>query len=147
MQPSKSPSLLRAAEAGDRVGMVGSLVCAIHCALLPLLLSALPALGLGMFASADIDQAFAVFAGILGITTLSIGFRRHRAFHAWALLVPGLIMIWTGSFTGLHDHSLAHAALMTAGGLLVAGAHMLNLRLSHAPIGRPVASRAGVEAA
>lgn len=148
MQPNEAPTLIRAAETGDRVGMISSLVCALHCALLPLVLSVLPALGLGLFASADIDQAFAVFAGVLGITTLSIGFRRHRAFHAWALLLPGLAMIWAGSFTGLHDHSLAHALLMTCGGLLVAGAHMLNLRLSHRLLaGRPLARRIGTEAA
>ena len=121
----------RALEVGDRAGLFGSLVCAVHCALMPFLLAALPALGLGSVALIDIDQGFAIFASVLGVTTLSVGFRRHRTFNAWALLIPGLAAIGLGSFTSLHDHSLAHALLMVAGGLAVASAHMVNLRLTH----------------
>jgi hypothetical protein len=32
----------------------------------------------------------------------------------------------------LHDHSLAHAVVMTIGGVLLALAHLVNLRLTHA---------------
>lgn len=115
----------------DRVGMAGSLLCAVHCALTPLVIALLPALGLGVLGSIDIDQSFAVFAALLGITTLSLGFRRHRAFHGWALLLPGLALLGLGSFTTLHDHSGLHAAVMVCGGLLIAAAHFANLRLSH----------------
>src|SRR5690606_25279938 len=116
----------------DRIGAAASVLCAVHCALLPLALAALPALGLSVGGWADIDQAFTVFATLLGATTLAIGFRRHRTFQAWMLLVPGLAMVWLGAFTALHDHGVAHAAVMTAGGLLIAAAHLLNLRLTHA---------------
>ncbi|NLA67215.1 MAG: MerC domain-containing protein [Gammaproteobacteria bacterium] len=120
----------------DRVGVAASFLCAVHCALLPLALAVMPALGLSAAGRIDVDQAFTVFATVLGATTLAIGFRRHRAFRAWALLVPGLALVWLGAFTTLHDHGLKHAAMMTAGGLMIAGAHFLNLRLTHAA-GRP----------
>ncbi len=129
----------------DRVGATGSLLCAIHCATMPLLLSALPAMGMGFLANVDLDQAFVVFASLLGVTTLSLGFRRHRAHHAWALLLPGLLLLWAGSFTSLHDHSLGHALMMGCGGLLIAAAHLLNLRLSHRFAGRSVPRQPGVE--
>lgn len=116
----------------DRVGFAASLLCAVHCALLPLALAFLPALGLGVGGWVDIDQAFVVFATLLGLSTLSLGVRRHRAFRAWALLLPGLALVWAGAFTALHDHSLLHASVMTTGGLLLAGAHLWNLRLTHA---------------
>lgn len=116
----------------DRVGFAASLLCAVHCALLPLALAVLPALGLGVGGWVDVDQAFVVFATLLGLSTLSLGVRRHRAFRAWALLLPGLALVWAGAFTALHDHSLLHALVMTAGGLLLAGAHLWNLRLTHA---------------
>jgi hypothetical protein len=121
----------RLASTGDRVGMVGSLLCAVHCAVLPLVIAMVPTLGLGAMSWIDIDQAFTVFATLLGITTLSYGFRRHRAFHAWFFLVPGLALIWLASFTPLHNHSLGHVSLMVIGGLATAAAHLVNFRLTH----------------
>ena len=92
-------SALRISDSADRVGMVGSVLCAIHCATVPLVVSALPALGLGVFASADLDQGFGLFATLLGFSTLLLGYRRHRAFRALALLIPGLTLILIGSFS------------------------------------------------
>ena len=83
----------------------------------------------------DFDQAFVVFASLLAATTMTLGYRRHREFRAWALLVPALALVWLGSFTTLHDHTLGHLVVMVAGGLLLAGAHLLNLRLTHAARG------------
>ena len=114
------------------MGFAASLLCAVHCAALPLVLAVLPALGLRVGGWIDFDQAFVVFATLLGATTLTLGWRRHRAFHAWLLLVPGLVLVWVGAFTRLHDHSMTHVAVMTAGGLLLAAAHLVNLRLTHA---------------
>ncbi|TDK25079.1 MerC domain-containing protein [Luteimonas aestuarii] len=127
------PSALKQA---DRIGFAASFLCAIHCALLPLALALLPALGLKVGGWIDIDQAFVVFATLLGATTLTLGWRRHRVFHAWMLLVPGLLLVWAGAFTHLHDHGVLHAVVMTAGGLLLAAAHLVNLRLTHASTGR-----------
>lgn len=121
---------------GDRIGMFGSVLCAVHCALLPLLVAVLPTLGLGAFSLIDIDQAFTVFATLLGVTTLSVGFRRHRAFHAWMFLIPGLVLVWLASFSPLHDHSIWHVLMMVAGGASMATAHFVNLRLTHM-FGRP----------
>lgn len=120
----------------DRIGFAASFLCALHCALLPLSLALAPTLGLSVGGWVDIDQGVTVFATLLGVTTLAIGFRRHRAFRAWALLAPGLALVWLGAFTPLHDHGLGHAVLMTLGGLMIAGAHLLNLRLTHAAAAR-----------
>lgn len=122
------PSALKQA---DRIGFAASFLCAIHCALLPLALALLPALGLKVGGWIDIDQAFVIFATLLGATTLTLGWRRHRVFRAWMLLVPGLVLVWGGAFTPLHDHGVLHALVMTAGGLLLAAAHLVNLRLTH----------------
>ncbi|MBW3550759.1 MAG: MerC domain-containing protein [Proteobacteria bacterium] len=127
MPPSQT-ALRRA----DRVGFAASFLCAVHCALLPVLLGLMPALGLKIGGWIDFDQAFVVFASLLGATTLGLGYRRHRAFHAWVLLVPGLLLVWVASFTALHDHTTTHVVMMTVGGLALAAAHLINLRLTHA---------------
>ncbi len=116
----------------DRVGFAASFLCAIHCALWPWLLALAPAFGLEVGGWIDLDQAFVVFATLLGVSTLALGWRRHRGFHAWLLLVPGLTLVWLGAFSPLHDHSMTHAVVMTVGGLLLAAAHMVNLRMTHA---------------
>ncbi|MEO6365435.1 MAG: MerC domain-containing protein [Luteimonas sp.] len=126
-------SVLRSA---DRIGFAGSFLCAVHCAVLPLVLAILPAFGLELGGWIDIDQAFVVFATLLGATTLTLGYRRHRVFRAWLWLLPGLGLVWLGAFTRLHNHSLTHALVMTSGGLLLAAAHLINLRLSHAAAAR-----------
>lgn len=128
VMPPRFRSGLRAA---DKVGFAASFLCAVHCALLPLVVAFLPALGLNMGGWLDFDQAFVVFATLLGGTTLTLGYRRHREYHAWALLVPGLALVWAASFTSLHDHTSAHLALMVLGGSLLAAAHLVNLRLTH----------------
>ena len=115
----------------DRVGFAASFLCALHCALWPWLLALAPAFGLELGGWIDLDQAFVVFATLLGVSTLSLGWRRHRGFHAWALLVPGLVLVWVGAFSPLHNHSMSHAVVMTIGGLLLALAHLVNLRLTH----------------
>ena len=120
----------------DRLGFAASFICALHCALFPLAAALVPVAGLSVGGWVDIDQAVTVFATLLGVTTLALGFRRHRAFHAWALLLPGLVLVWLGAFGPLHDHGPGHLALMTVGGLTVAGAHLLNLRLTHAVAAR-----------
>jgi len=131
---STQPSTLHNA---DRVGFAASFLCAVHCALLPLVLALLPAFGLKFGGWIDIDQAFVVFATLLGASTLTLGYRRHRVFRAWFWLLPGLGLVWLGAFTPLHDHGISHAVVMTIGGLLLAAAHFINLRLTHAAAARP----------
>ncbi len=109
--------------------MWASLACAVHCAALPLVIALLPALGLNQAAMVDADQAFTIFATLLGVSTLAFGYRRHRVKSAWGLLLPGLVLVWTNTFSGLHNHGLAHFSMMVTGGLMIAAAHFMNTRL------------------
>lgn len=140
--PLTGPSSRTTLALADRVGMFGSLLCALHCALMPLLFAVLPALGLGVLGNGDLDQMFTVFATVLGLTALGFGYRRHRGFQALALLLPGLVLVWAGSFGPLHTHSLMHLLVMMPGGLLVTAAHFVNLRLTHAAAARAAAEPA-----
>ena len=116
----------------DRLGATGSLLCAIHCALLPLAIALLPSLGIATWLGDDFEQGFVVFATLLGLFTLLWGYRRHRAVRALGLLVPGLSALWLGVMVQpLHEAAVPHAVVMTLGGTLVGLAHLANLRLSH----------------
>ena len=115
----------------DSVGSVGAVLCAIHCALLPVALALLPMLGLGVFASPNFEIGFVLFATALAIASLWHGYGHHRAYHAFLVLVPGLLLLWAGILVpALHHPLVAHAITMSIGGTLVSLAHLVNMRLS-----------------
>ncbi|MCA0394788.1 MAG: MerC domain-containing protein [Proteobacteria bacterium] len=116
----------------DRFGAAGSLVCAVHCALLPLAIAVLPSLGLSAWLSEGFEAGFVLFASLLGLFSLAWGYRRHRAVRALGLLLPGLAILWVGVlYPPLHQSVLPHAVAMTIGGTLVGVGHLVNLRLNH----------------
>ena len=123
---ARPPSLL------DRLGATGSLLCAIHCALLPALIALLPSLGIAAWLDDGFERGFVAFATLLGLFTLVWGYRRHRAVRALWLLFPGLALLWLATgYEPLHHAVVPHAIAMTLGGTLVGLAHLANLRLNH----------------
>ena len=119
------------AHLADRFGATASFLCAIHCALLPLVVAVLPVLGLGFLADHRYERGFIVFATLLALTSLVFGFRRHQRFGAFWFLVPGIVLLLSGAAIALDDATNVHAVLVAIGGTLVACAHVVNLRLSH----------------
>jgi hypothetical protein len=100
--------------------------------LVPVALALLPALGLGLVAWHGIEWAFTSLATVLAVVSLYLGYRGHRAYHAWLLVAPGLALVWLALlYPPLHDSVLPHAVAMAVGGLLIAVAHLANLRLSY----------------
>ncbi len=126
-----SPRHSLAARLADRFGATASLLCAVHCALLPLVIAILPALGLRFLADHRFEHAFIAFASVLALTTLVFGFRRHQHFRAFWFLVPGIALLFAGIFVEFDASAILHAVLVAIGGTLVAIAHVTNLRLSH----------------
>ena len=115
----------------DRFGATASFLCAVHCALLPLIIAALPALGLGFLANHRFERGFVAFASVLALTTLVVGFRRHHRFRAFWFLVPGILLLAAGMIVDFDQAATAHAMLVSIGGTLVAVSHLTNLRLAH----------------
>ena len=126
MSPTATRRLL------DRIGATGSIVCALHCALLPVVIAVLPSLGIAAWLGDGFEQAFVLFATLLGLFSVVWGYRRHGAIRALGLLVPGLAVLWAGVlYAPLHHALVPHAVAMTLGGTLVGLAHVANLRLNH----------------
>jgi multisubunit Na+/H+ antiporter MnhC subunit len=116
----------------DRFGATGSLVCALHCALTPLLLAAIPSLGLSVWLGDGFERGFVTFVTVLGLFSMVWGYRRHRVFRALGMLLAGLAALWAGVlYAPLHQALIPHAIVMSVGGTLVGLAHLVNLRLNH----------------
>ena len=104
----------------DRFGATGSMLCAVHCAVIPVLLAAAPSLGLSFWLSDGVEQGLVVFVTLLGLFSLVWGYRRHGALRALGFLIPGLVALWAGVlYDPLHHNAVPHAVVMTIGGLLV----------------------------
>ena len=132
--PRRSSPFTRIA---DRFGATASFLCAVHCAVLPLVIAVLPALGLGFLADHRFERAFIAFASLLALTTLFLGFRRHQRFRAFWFLAPGIVLLTAGIIVDSDGTPLVHALLVACGGSLVALAHLTNLRLAHGHVHGP----------
>lgn len=120
-------------DAADRVGATASFICAIHCALLPFVLTLLPLLGLGFLASHGFERWFVFFAASLALFALVSGYRRHRRGMPLRLALPGLALLLLGVTWAESCPVAVHATLVTCGGLLVAAAHFVNLWIDRRP--------------
>ena len=123
------PSLVH--RLADRFGATASFLCAVHCALLPLVLATLPALGLSFLADHRYERGFIAFASVLAVTTFIVGYRKHRRFRAFWFLLPGILLLAAGIIVDSEAGAMTHAVLVAMGGTLVAVSHLTNLRLAH----------------
>jgi len=126
-----APSPRRFATLVDRVGATASMLCAVHCALLPFVLALLPLIGLEFLAGHTFERIFVGCAAVLACASLVTAYRRHRHPHALFLMVPGIALLCVGIVVNLDVHVLVHTACVVTGGVLVASAHVVNLVLAH----------------
>ena len=112
----------------DRYGMVLSVACALHCAMLPIAMSLVTASGLSWFASREFEWAILACTFILGSWRLVKSFVNHR--NPTSLYIFGVALIFFGAAKMTwFNFPYNEAWFMTAGGLSVAVAHFRNLRL------------------
>ncbi len=115
----------------DRVGATASLLCAVHCALLPFVLALLPLIGLEFLAGHLFERIFVACAAALASASIITAYRRHHRPHALFLMVPGIALLLFGIAFNLDAHVAIHTASVVTGGVLVASAHVTNLVLAH----------------
>ncbi|WP_440874787.1 MerC domain-containing protein [Thalassotalea sp. PLHSN55] len=113
----------------DRLGITATSLCALHCILLPVILPALPLLGLSFLADHAWEHVFLLVTGILGSIAMFSGFKRyHRRLYPFYLLMIGLVVYWLK-----HDFSEQVQPLMIViGATFIVAAHIINIRLCNA---------------
>lgn len=117
----------------DALGITASLACAIHCAVLPLVLSSLPVFGINIIDNAYFEYFMIVLALVIGAWSLFHGFKKHH--HSWLPL-----LIFAAGFALLFCKQVWHSYqlwLLPPAVLLIVTAHYLNYRqcrkTSHSP--------------
>lgn len=125
------PASKRFAVLADRVGATASLLCAVHCALLPFVLALLPLIGLEFLAGHTFERIFVACAAALASASILTAYRRHRRPQALFLMLPGVALLVFGVAVNIDMHVVLHTTAVVCGGVLVASAHATNLVLAH----------------
>ena len=108
----------------DAVGITTTIACAIHCAVMPLLLTSLPLFGINIINNALFELAMIVLAFGIGAYSLYHGVLKHH--HKWLPLIifaTGIALLILKQVF----HHLDYIFLLPAV-LLIVSAHMLNYR-------------------
>jgi hypothetical protein len=109
----------------DALGIAASIACAIHCAVLPLLLTSLPVFGINIIDHPGFEYMMILLAMSIGFYSLWHGYKKHH--HS---LVPSLIFS-TGIillFLKQANHEDQLIYLIPAVTTIIV-AHVLNYRL------------------
>ncbi|MEM6829694.1 MAG: MerC domain-containing protein [Bacteroidota bacterium] len=110
----------------DLVGMWAAGVCAVHCALLPILLTIGALSGVSAWAHPVVETVFVGTSLLIGIFVLIPQYRNaHHRLTPLLLMTLGLLLIVGGHFLGLHEFE---PVFTTIGGLTVLTSHFLNWR-------------------
>jgi hypothetical protein len=117
---------LKATTGYDRAGMTASLACAIHCAVVPVALAALPALGLAWLDSPWVDWSMVVLAMAIALRAHRGGYHLHRRCLPAVVAFLGVLTIV--ATICLLKGSASHHYIQASGAVMIAGSHLLNHR-------------------
>lgn len=113
----------------DRLGMLASGACALHCLLVPVLLAVAPVLGETLHFSELLERGFVWLAVLLSAFSIGFGVLRHGqvvpAAVLWSIGTALLLPVGLGVEFG---SEWLHALLMVPGGTAIAAAHLANWR-------------------
>jgi len=112
----------------DKIGMAASSICAVHCALAPLLITLAPLIGLGFIFDEKFETIVIMVTMGLAFLSLTWGwYQNHRNFMPLYILLLGCSLISLAKIPLVEF--LPEPLLMALGGLSIAISHFINLKL------------------
>jgi MerC mercury resistance protein len=108
----------------DALGVTTSVACAIHCAILPLLVSSLPVLGINILDNISFEYGMIVLAFIIGFYSLYHGYKKHHH-RLLPLLVFSMGMLLLLAKQVWHQF---HLLLLIPAVIAIISAHFFNYR-------------------
>src|SRR5690606_18200469 len=111
----------------DRVAVMLSGLCLLHCLALPFLLVSLPAIS--AFSEGHLHAQMLILAIPVSAIALAFGFRRHGSRHIIGAGIFGMLLLVIGGTVAHSYYGLvADRALSISGALVLAVTHYLNSR-------------------
>ena len=108
----------------DAMGIGASLACAIHCAVLPLILSSLPLFGVNIIHNIFFEVGMIMLAMLIGSASLYHGYKKHH--HS--LLPLGLFTVGIGFLVAKQFIPSLEYWFLLPGVTGIITAHLLNYR-------------------
>ena len=111
----------------DAMGIATSVACAIHCALLPVLVSSLPVFGINIVHNSGFEWGMIALAFVVGSFALFHGYiKHHRTMTPLLIFSAGFIFLLLKQFIPLFEYPFLAFAVV-----LIISAHFYNYRLCH----------------
>lgn len=112
----------------DRIGVVTSFACALHCAIAPLVIGILPLFGASLFSNPRTEWIFVATSFSVGLSSLVPAYlRKHKRARPIVFFVIGLGLILTARLA--LDEFRAELPFVTFGAIFVIISHVLNRKL------------------
>lgn len=109
----------------DGLGIATSLACAVHCAILPLMLTSLPLFGINIIHNLLFECSMIAIAFGVGAYSLIHGYlKHHRSIFPLMIFSSGFIFLITKQFFHEYENYFLFPAVF-----LIISAHYLNYRL------------------
>ncbi len=108
----------------DALGIATSVACAIHCAILPLVLSSLPIFGMNIIDNVGFEYLMIVLALAIGIFSLWHGYKRHHhSIVPISMFIIGILFLFAKQIWHEHQFWLLPIAIVA-----IVWAHLRNYR-------------------
>ena len=108
----------------DFMGMATSIACAIHCAILPLVITSLPIFGINIVNNSSFEWMMIGIAFMVGCYALAHGYQRHhKNMRPLLLFTAGFIFLILKQFFYAHEYVFLVPAVS-----FILYAHFLNFR-------------------
>jgi hypothetical protein len=113
----------------DRVGATASLLCALHCGLLPVLINFPLLTGLAILTASWIETMLVLLAVVVGLTSFCPSYRLHRRVYPQALFATGLAAMLLGRYLFDPTAEWMDAVMGGGGALFIVAGHLINRTL------------------
>jgi hypothetical protein len=109
----------------DALGIGASLACAIHCAILPLVLTSLPLFGINIINNYSFEYFMIALASVVGTYALWHGYKKHHhKFFPILLFLAGILCLFAKQYWHHYELFILPFAV-----IFIVSAHVINFRL------------------
>lgn len=119
------------------LGTYATLACAIHCALMPILVIVFPIISISLFVTEPVEWLLLILSLFLNLSNLCFGYKKHKSLKALGLLGIGTALFVIGKMAHSHynhEHSLhfdIYTLILISGGILISTSYWINNSLCH----------------